>query len=661
MIDPACGSGHFLLYAFDLLERIYEEAWADSENPASEATGRTLREDYGSIEELRRAVPKLIIKHNLYGIDIDSRAIQIAALALWLRAQKAWQRIGLKATERPQVVRSNIVTAEPMPGEDDMRRELVDRLRPRVLGQLVNFVFERMTIAGEEGSLLKVEEEIKDVIAEARKQWLESSEGEQQLLFAGMIPRRPEQKTLRFDLSGVDNELFWEEAESQILAALKTYAERADDGRAFRRRLFAEDAARGFAFIDLCRKRYDVVLMNPPFGKGAETTETSRRDNYPKNWKDIYASFIERALWVIERKGFIGCITSSQFLYTKQLLGLRLSILERKALHCFIELGHGVLDGATVETALSILHPSHKKDEHVTTLYMDLKNHEIDKKGEVLFHSSIDLNTFHPHILRTFEKISTIPFSFHSDPGILALWQCDERLEPSVARVATGNHTFEDQRFLRLNTEVPLLEVRSRWLPYEKGGEYQPFYAPTRLLVDWNSKGEALCEVNRQRHGSDAQVMQASRYWYRKGLCYSHVSSVAFGPRILPKGEIFSSESISIFIREHDKCLSLLALLCSTWTQDLIWVFGRYRKIENRAVSNLPISVKMIDREKNSLRELALNGISEVRRIETLDETSPVFCLPDAILGRNLRSSHIRLGSGVRLRNICDEIDNVLA
>ena len=181
-----------------------------------------------------------------------------------------------------------------------------------------------MTIAGEEGSLLKVEEEIKDVIAEARKQWLESSEGEQQLLFAGMIPRRPEQKTLRFDLSGVDNELFWEEAESQILAALKTYAERADDGRAFRRRLFAEDAARGFAFIDLCRKRYDVVLMNPPFGKGAETTETSRRDNYPKNWKDIYASFIERALWVIERKGFIGCITSSQFLYTKQLLGLRL-------------------------------------------------------------------------------------------------------------------------------------------------------------------------------------------------------------------------------------------------------------------------------------------------------------------------------------------------
>ena len=69
------------------------------------------------------AVPKMIIEHNLHGIDIDPRAVQIAALALWLRAQKTWKSLGLKAQERPRIARSNIVTAEPMPGEEDMRRE----------------------------------------------------------------------------------------------------------------------------------------------------------------------------------------------------------------------------------------------------------------------------------------------------------------------------------------------------------------------------------------------------------------------------------------------------------------------------------------------------------------------------------------------------------
>ena len=91
VLDPACGSGHFLLYAFDLLERIYEEAWRDSASPKAEATGRSLREDFETIEDLRRAVPRLVIEHNLHGIDIDSRAVQIAALALWLRAQKSSQ------------------------------------------------------------------------------------------------------------------------------------------------------------------------------------------------------------------------------------------------------------------------------------------------------------------------------------------------------------------------------------------------------------------------------------------------------------------------------------------------------------------------------------------------------------------------------------------
>src|SRR5207249_5488772 len=98
ILDPACGSGHFLLYCFDLLLTIYEEAYNDLD------LGLVLRKNYATLEDLQRAVPSLILSHNLHGIDIDIRATQIAALALWLRCQRAYQEIGLK-NDRPKFTR----------------------------------------------------------------------------------------------------------------------------------------------------------------------------------------------------------------------------------------------------------------------------------------------------------------------------------------------------------------------------------------------------------------------------------------------------------------------------------------------------------------------------------------------------------------------------
>jgi hypothetical protein len=155
ILDPACGSGHFLLYCFDLLLTIYEEAYADSE------LGPALQNDYPKLEDLRRDVPRLILARNLHGIDIDLRASQIAALALWLRCQRAYQEMGLKK-DRPKITRSNFVCAEPMPGEEQMLKDFVAQLEPKLLGQVVQVVFDKMKLAGEAGSLLKIEEEIRD-------------------------------------------------------------------------------------------------------------------------------------------------------------------------------------------------------------------------------------------------------------------------------------------------------------------------------------------------------------------------------------------------------------------------------------------------------------------------------------------------------------------
>lgn len=350
VLDPACGSGHFLLYAFDLMETIYEEAWSGSEESQRNPRIGALRDDYPTLDELKRAIPALILRHNLHGTDIDPRACQIAALALWLRAQRSYHGLGLKPSDRPRITKTNIVWAEPMPGEPEMLEEFVTDLRPKVLGQLVRQVFDKMKLAGEAGSLLKIEDEIRDAVADAKRQWLAASKPEQLELLPGARRPKIEQATL-FDLSGITDEEFWIEAEARVIEALEAYAEKAANGRAYARRLFAEDAEQGFAFVDLCRKRFNVALMNPPFGEASRDSKEYIERSFPRTKNDLYAAFVERFLGMLAAGGMLGTITSRTGFFLSTFQKWREEILLKEARPVvFADLGYGVLD-AMVETA----------------------------------------------------------------------------------------------------------------------------------------------------------------------------------------------------------------------------------------------------------------------------------------------------------------------
>jgi hypothetical protein len=354
ILDPACGSGHFLLYAFDLLIAIYEEAWHDAQSPKSETTGKTISEDYPDLQQLHAALPGLILAHNLHGIDIDPRAAQIAALALWMRGQRAFHEFGIQPAKRPSASKSNIVCAEPMPGEiafldEFIKEQLSDTAESRFLASLVRQVFESMTLAGEAGSLLKIEEDVADEVAKAKKHWLERPTMKQKTLFAE--PPTMVQKEL--DLTrGITDASFWEEAEQRIYTALREYAERTERTGGFQRRLFAVDVARGFAFIDHSRKRYDVGLMNPPFGDVPKEVRSYVRDNYPNAKTDVYAAFVERGVSLTLPDGLLGAITPRTGFFLSSFSAWRENILLGSARPTVMaDLGHGVMDGAMVEAA----------------------------------------------------------------------------------------------------------------------------------------------------------------------------------------------------------------------------------------------------------------------------------------------------------------------
>jgi hypothetical protein len=354
-LDPACGSMHFGLYAFDLLEQIYAEAWDRSVG--------TLRTDYPVREDFLREVPRLILEHNIYGVDIDARAVQIARLALWLRAQKAWQQQRIPPARRPRILRSHVVCAEPISADqaiidDFIATSLAGTPEKDALGRLMRRLVDQMRLAGEAGVLLRIEETIKQLISSAaagdRRRETPALPG-----LAGAGQRALQDDLAGFSMGSIADAAFWDQAEQRLYQELNRFATRLEQG-GLRRRMFAEDAAQGFAFVDLCRERFDVVVLNPPFGEWSAGFKKQSKELYPNSYCDILAAFVERGGELLHPGGRLGAITSRTcfFLssYTKWREEVVLKAFEPKLL---VDLGHGVMDEAMVEAAAYVFLKPH--------------------------------------------------------------------------------------------------------------------------------------------------------------------------------------------------------------------------------------------------------------------------------------------------------------
>lgn len=345
VIDPACGSMHFGLYAFDLLAEIYLDAWRRG----------TLGETVDDEEALRREIPRYIIEDNLMGIDIDRRAVQIAGLTLWLRAHRWWHDHGITIADRPRLSRVRLATAQPMPGEDEFFEEFVAGLEPPVLADVARKVWDELKLAGVAGSLLKVEgtaERAINAIRKAKKAYLEWETGQ-----GGLFPEQHRERlsaTYGADIASFDGN--WEELETRLDGALREYIRgHATDTAAYQRSLFADDTEAGLAFVDLLRERYDVVLMNPPFGESAKDAKKYIENHYPRTKNDLYAAFTESFLHRLKPGGYLAAITSRTGFFLSTYKKWREEVLLQDGEPVVMaDLGFGVLN-AMVETAAYVV------------------------------------------------------------------------------------------------------------------------------------------------------------------------------------------------------------------------------------------------------------------------------------------------------------------
>jgi predicted RNA methylase len=346
VLDPACGSGHFLLGAFDLLL----EMW---------------REERPDLPEWR--IPALILEHNLYGVDIDLRACQIAAIAIWLKARTTFERLkGNDPNAKFEPKRINIVCADIRFVDSNRKTQFLQQFaHDPVLLSIVKQTLQACENAFEIGSLLRISQPFEQLFRQRIKRADELKRKQEQLR---LFVLRDEQISLGDVPIPVPKEL----TVAEIVDRIKEFVRRASEAQDMGSLLFGMDAEYAVQLVDILTEKYDVVLMNPPYGAMPPRCKQYARQHYPRTHNDYYSAFIEQAVNLCKEGGYVGALTGRTFLFLKSFQKLREEILRSDALPEIVwDLGFNVLDEATARYAAFTLRKRHHDDG------VDWKKHPV--------------------------------------------------------------------------------------------------------------------------------------------------------------------------------------------------------------------------------------------------------------------------------------------
>jgi len=430
----------------------------------------------------------------------------------------------------------------------------------------------------------RIEAEIRDAVASAKKQWARETAHAtdrkgRPLLFAQVVMDRmagiPEQPSL-FDLTDLTDDQFFERAEGQVIEALRNFAERAQYGQRLQRQLFSEDAVRGFAFVDLCQQRYDVVLMNPPFGEYPDRLQSLFRTSYPNGYHDIVLCFVVRAIELLAPGGIAGPLTNRTGFYLSGAREWRTEVMSKATLAEFVDLGLDVLDTAMVQVAAYTLRTP-PITSHRSWFARLIKVPNSDKEprlSEALEHTTDakkDSAVFQVNCGR-FKNLPGQSLGYWLSPQLLKKLGAMQTTRAQGLEVRIGLQTSDDFRYLRNWWEIA--RNSQGWLPFAKGGEFRPYFDDINLCVDWRNSGASYWTPVNPKIGKPFSNIwmlgeTIARYFCSGGLTYPRRTSKKFNPRLLPVGSAFADKGPMIRwnSRQHE-----LAFLAIAYSRVFEWV-----------------------------------------------------------------------------------------
>lgn len=475
-LDPCMGSGHILVYAFDVLIQIYESA------------GYRPRE-----------AAQLILEKNLFGLDIDKRAYQLAYFALMMKARQ-YNRRFLTLNVKPQVYHP-----------------------------------EGWTDGEEFGSLVKVE----------------------------TLEPKPVEQIDQLDLEDYDTQL------------------------------------RVWNFKRLLTQKYDVVVTNPPYmgGKGQSPQITEfLKENYADVKSDLFSAFVLQCGNLATSIGYTGFLTPYVWMFIQSYEKLRKYIYSQRSISSLIQFEYSAFEEATVPVCTFVL----KNDKSLLTgTYLRLTEFkggmEVQRQKTVEAIENPDCGYRYTASSENFSKIPGSPVAYWVSENALAAFE-----NPLMSEIAEPRHglaTSNNDLFLKLWHEVAVNRAsvfdltnpeKYKWIPINKGGSFRKWFGNNTWLINYEDDGREIKKYAADIYVSSSRTIQNTKYYFKKSLTWSALTSGTFSMRSSDIGYIFGSGGYCTFV-ESDMEDYVLALMNNVVSKLMVSAVSPTLNYEVGHIKTIPV------------------------------------------------------------------------
>lgn len=470
-LDPACGSGHFLIEAFDLYYDMYEEE------------GRRMKDEGGNHPSSFPLHPseicRSILEKNLFGIDIDARAVQIAEAALWMKAaERAFDFQGRA---------SNLVAAVA----SHLKGELWERFlagfeREPSVSRVLQKFGHTMEHIDELGSLARPEEALQAIIHEEHDTWERQvrEKAEANFLFPEMVE---DAVSGHLPFQEISDEEFGDRLLYRARAAIDAFSVKAREEAAFHDQFLGHETSEGFRLFGVLSGEYDIVAANPPYMGRDNFSETVRQylnDQYKPCSADLYSAFLHRChLLTSGNNGTLAFVSPQSWYTLVSFEALRVGMLPTHRPFRLVGLGQHVFDEAPLlYVALSVL----RSDSDVA-LTMDLSSYQ-DKQSGLL--EQCRNTSFEELEWCEVDGLESKLLLFNLPPKLRNAIREGPFLG-SIADCKVGLQTGDNNRYIRFWWEVLCgsFQEKHRWHWFVKSSGFNRWWTPLSTLVDWQAGG----------------------------------------------------------------------------------------------------------------------------------------------------------------------------
>jgi hypothetical protein len=544
VLDPACGSGHILVVAYDVLKAIYLER------------GYRVRD-----------IPRLILEKNLYGLDIDDRAAQMAGFALLMKARADDRRL-FTATDDAgnlQPPKLNVLSLQESKGLNV--DELATHLAPhQVQRATIAALVETFEHAKTFGSLIQIPYALKTHLA--------------------VLP----------DVLG------------KVRQSGDMYANAA-----------ADDLLSLVQQAQVLAMQFDAVVANPPYMGNKYFENTLRgyaESNFNRAKSDLFCMFIERAALHLKAGGFAGLVTIQNWMFLSSFEAFRINFLRAFAIRSLIQIGYNSFPeiNSKVAQAAAFCFQSSLPGESAG-IYINLNSDDFGANKDQEFLTRTESTTF-TVLQKEFLALDGSPIAYNLGPKILKILSTSPTVQDSFDP-REGINTGDNDRFIRFWTEVSIdhlalpsqfgavmlnVDETRKWFPCNKGGAYRRWYGNNNHIVNWSNDGYEIKNL-RDENGTLLSRPQNTGYFFREGVTWSGLGQLGFSGRYFQKGFTFNSAGRSAFSK-GSSIFSLLAALNSRVSDKILKVLAPTLSFTVGNVGKLPFDQSIASTADELAKEL---------------------------------------------------------